>query len=324
MRLFDLLAIRSKCTDTIIDGEGILELLGGPVGLTPFGTARMPEIITRATRRLEILHQQHGKNFVDYFVHQFDFSNLTETDMEHLKQCFSNEKDFEFWRKLYFKDKELRRRRESEPYKVGPPAIRLFENVPSKHNQSSVTLTMHVGGSGGEPGTIIRRSLVWPENAPATHIEYESIPSIIEVALLNELGRILQECENALREEAGVPRVGEGWWSETELFYKLRQAFPEETIIHHGKPAWLVPQHLDVYFPKRNIACEYQGKQHQTPVEYFGGVEAFQEQQHRDAKKKQLCDENACLLLYVYEGYDFERLRSELVEAMISSPFKKG
>ena len=150
MRLFDLLAIRSKCTDTIIDGEGILELLGGPVGLTPFGTARMPEIITRATRRLEILHQQHGKNFVDYFVHQFDFSNLTETDMEHLKQCFSDEKDFEFWRKLYFKDKELRRRRESEPYKVGPPAIRLFENVPSKHNQSSVTLTMHVGGSGGE------------------------------------------------------------------------------------------------------------------------------------------------------------------------------
>jgi|GEM_PF-1042235 DNA-directed RNA polymerase subunit RPC12/RpoP len=311
MRVFDFLAIRSKCRETTIDGEDIVSLLvGDHDGLTPFGKARMPEIITRATRLLEILHHQCGKNFVDHFVHQFNFSDITETDMERLKQSFSNEQDFELWRNLYFKDKHR--------YPGKGLSHHLFGGVPSfGRRQSTATFTIHVGGSGSEPVAPIRRGPRRPENAPATNIEVESIPMIIEVALLEELKGIFRECENALREEADIPRVGEGWWSETELFYKLRQAFPDEIIVHHGRPAWLAPQHLDIYFPKGNIACEYQGKQHQSAVGYFGGAEAFEKQQQRDAKKKRLCDEHSCLLLYVYEGYDFEKLKNEIMTAMI-------
>ena len=57
----------------------------------------------------------------------------------------------------------------------------------------------------------------------------------------------------------------------TELYYKIKETFPNEKVVHHGKPSWLGQQHLDIYFPYKNIAIEYQGLQHQEPVEFFGG-----------------------------------------------------
>ncbi len=147
-------------------------------------------------------------------------------------------------------------------------------------------------------------------------IECEAIPYIITVALTNEAKRILRECENTLREEKNLPRVGEGWISERELFYKLCEAFPNERIVHHGRPAWLSPQHLDIYFPLRNIGIEYQGAQHQNPVEYFGGEEAFENQQELDRRKRQLCEEHKCKLIYIYEGYNFDKIKQE-IEAIL-------
>ena len=78
----------------------------------------------------------------------------------------------------------------------------------------------------------------------------------------NEIKRIVRECENTVREEMDLPKIGEGWISETELYYQIKKAFPREIVIHHGRPAWLGRQHLDVYLPKKNIAIEYQGNQH--------------------------------------------------------------
>jgi hypothetical protein len=59
-------------------------------------------------------------------------------------------------------------------------------------------------------------------------IKCEAIPYIINGALTNNGKRILRECENTLREEKDFPKVGEGWISETELFYKLCDEFPNE------------------------------------------------------------------------------------------------
>ena len=140
------------------------------------------------------------------------------------------------------------------------------------------------------------------------HIEREEIPYIITLALTNEGKRILRECENTLREEKDLPRAGEGWIGETELFYQLREAFPNEKLVHHGRPAWLSPQHLDIYFSLRNVAIEYQGAQHQNPVQYFGGQKAFEEQRKRDRRKRRLCENHGCKLIYVYEGYAIEEV----------------
>lgn len=76
------------------------------------------------------------------------------------------------------------------------------------------------------------------------------IPKILSDALNNEICRILRESEDKLREKRGLPKVGEGWISESELFNKIKDAFPKEVVIQHGRPSWLDQQHLDVFFSK--------------------------------------------------------------------------
>ena len=117
---------------------------------------------------------------------------------------------------------------------------------------------------------------------------------------------------NELRVARNLPKVGEGWISETKLFYDITKVFPELEVKHHGNPHWLGRQHFDIYFPDLNIAIEYQGTQHQKPVEYFGGEEAFVKGKERDERKKKLCDENGCKLFYVYPDDDTKKFIKEL------------
>lgn len=148
-------------------------------------------------------------------------------------------------------------------------------------------------------------------------VQEEAIPYIVSIAAENAIKSILRECENTLRDEKDLPKVGEGWISETDLFYRLCKVFPEEVIIHHGRPFWLDPQHLDIYFPKRNIGIEYQGAQHDNPVDYFGGEKTYKEQQKRDKRKARLCEKNGCTLIYVREGYDFDNIREEIRRQLV-------
>lgn len=124
--------------------------------------------------------------------------------------------------------------------------------------------------------------------------------------------------ENEIREERELPKIGEGWISETLLYYKIKKTFKEYTVVHHGKPEWLGLQHFDIFIPELNIAIEYQGTQHQKPVEYFGGEAAFKKGQERDERKKQLCEENNCSLFYVYPDDDIENfirvLKKQIIE----------
>ena len=107
---------------------------------------------------------------------------------------------------------------------------------------------------------------------------------------------ILREAENLLRDRHGLPRIGEGWISEMELYNLVKAIFPE--ALHHASPEWLKPQHLDVFVPSKKIAFEYQGKQHFEPVEIFGGEESFQRTIILDRRKMKKCKSNGILLLY--------------------------
>jgi hypothetical protein len=145
---------------------------------------------------------------------------------------------------------------------------------------------------------------------------YDSITTthVVEKAILNQLRFILKKAEDMYRAEIGMPKIGEGWISETELYYKIKDTFVGYDVIHHGNPNWLGRQHLDIYFPSLNIGIEYQGLQHYEPVEYFGGKEAFQKNLERDEKKRKLCEINNCVLIYVNENYDFDKIVLEIKE----------
>jgi len=142
------------------------------------------------------------------------------------------------------------------------------------------------------------------------------IPCHVPYALKEQVGDLIRHCENRLREMRDLPRVGEGWISEAELFQKLRESFPEEQIIRHARPDWLAPQHLDIYLPVRKVGIEYQGKQHYEPVEYFGGAAAHEELKKRDERKRKLCEEHGCKLIYVSEGYQLENVKASLEHVM--------
>jgi hypothetical protein len=64
--------------------------------------------------------------------------------------------------------------------------------------------------------------------------------------------------------------------------------------------------------PAYNIGIEYQGQQHDRPVEYFGGELSFEENKKRDERKRMLFKENNANLIEVREGFDFEKLCDEI------------
>lgn len=114
---------------------------------------------------------------------------------------------------------------------------------------------------------------------------------------------LTREAENALRENQGLPRVGEGWIEETRLYYALREAFTGIVVIHHAQPDWLGRQHLDIFLPSLSVAVEYQGPQHDGPVHFFGGHGGFAKAQERDERKRRLCSANGVRLIEVKPGY---------------------
>jgi len=145
-----------------------------------------------------------------------------------------------------------------------------------------------------------------PKLALATYSYYATHEG---VELVKQLAK---DAENALRTELGVPDVGEGWVSETLLYKRLANEFPETPVIQHGSPHWLGRQHLDIWFPDWRLAVEYHGIQHFEPVEFFGGEEVFKSTQERDARKARLCEQNSATLFVVTEDDDVECLLRDI------------
>lgn len=156
---------------------------------------------------------------------------------------------------------------------------------------------------------------------PHYPVFYSRARAPVEVAHFGEHQELIdwarsasREAENRVREEAGVPRVGKGWVSETQLFQELSEAFEGFTVHHHYRPQWLEGQELDIYVEELEVGVEYQGRQHDEPIKFFGGEEGFQEIQRRDARKRRLCEEQGVALVEVRPGYDLEEVVAHIRE----------
>lgn len=123
---------------------------------------------------------------------------------------------------------------------------------------------------------------------------------------------LLRESENRLRLEMGGNKIGEGYISETELYYKVKEHFKHLKVIQHGKPKFLGRQHFDVWLPEVKIAIEYQGAQHDNPIDFFGGLDAFEKNQCRDERKRIKCIQNDVKLYEVRPDYNINSLISEI------------
>lgn len=125
---------------------------------------------------------------------------------------------------------------------------------------------------------------------------------------------LMRDAENTFREERNIPRIGEGWVAETLLYYEVKEALSDHEVIQHGRPRWLGRQHLDIYIPSRNVAIEYQGEQHDRPVAFFGGEEAFKKSIERDRRKLAKCRSNGVRIVYVRQGYNLDEIIKQLFD----------
>jgi hypothetical protein len=107
-----------------------------------------------------------------------------------------------------------------------------------------------------------------------------------------------REAENRVRDMLDVPRIGEGWIGETQLHRAICLLLPECQVLREASPPWLGRQRLDIYVPDLRLAIEYQGQQHFSAVEHFGGEEGLAETLRRDRKKRSLCKANGVDLLH--------------------------
>lgn len=63
---------------------------------------------------------------------------------------------------------------------------------------------------------------------------------------------------------------------------------------------------FDFYLPDYNACVEYDGIQHFKPIERFGGIEKFVEQQHNDLIKTNFCENNNIKLLRIRYDEDVD------------------
>lgn len=122
--------------------------------------------------------------------------------------------------------------------------------------------------------------------------------------------------ENAVRERVGVRPVGSRYVSETLLFNLVTELYPNMRILRHSRPDWLNGLELDVFIPELKLAFEYQGVQHYSPVDAWGGAAALARQQQRDATKRNSCALHGIMLVEV--RYD-ERLSAALLRERIDT-----
>ena len=127
--------------------------------------------------------------------------------------------------------------------------------------------------------------------------------------------------ENEVREEFDLPKIGEKWKSETELYYMISKFLEKENIkvIFHYRPEFLNGLELDIYFETgdKKVGIEYQGLQHFKPIEFFGGEESFKKVVERDKRKMDLCNKNNVQLIY----YNYNE---EITLDVVKKKFKKN
>lgn len=127
-----------------------------------------------------------------------------------------------------------------------------------------------------------------------------------------EHGEFWQKANDHISGKKGCPKCR--LKSQTKFYEKLKESFSNEEILFevgNSTIDWINGQRFDIYFPKYNIAVEYNGVQHYMPVKHFGGELKFQSQLEYDELKRQKCKENNCTLFevkYDYAEEDYQKL----------------
>ncbi len=96
-----------------------------------------------------------------------------------------------------------------------------------------------------------------------------------------------------IKQELREEWYGNKWKREQILFENTKTVLSNKEIpvLNRFSPKELKRQHLDIYFEYagKKYGIEHQGEQHYKPIEYFGGIKAFNHRVKLDRLKKIRC-----------------------------------
>ena len=89
--------------------------------------------------------------------------------------------------------------------------------------------------------------------------------------------------------------------------------FQEQYTFKDCKNIFCLP--FDFYLPDYNICIEYDGEQHFRSVDYFGGIEGFNNRQRNDTIKTQYCKDNGIYLCRIRYDQDVKQKLDECLKS---------
>ena len=315
----DIYSVYKKCNSANIDGRIIIACVGvQEAKITKFGRGHVLELFQVMNSYVEDFIEKEGMDPFQYFYRKYVENPLTPELAEELKP-YMNASRFEPVKKSYFYEMKCEEEDKQEYEKWKKTRVKKIKESDSPevrydkehHNQIRAGIVHTYENR-------YKQKMGTDRNGNDIYVPFKRFHQFINEAFEGYCNLLLRTCENILRKKKNLPKIGEGWIGETILYYLIKERFVDEKVEMHGSPLWLGRQHLDIYFPERNIAVEYQGIQHDKPVAFFGGEEKFKEQKERDERKAKLCKKYNCHLIYVREGYDTKEVL-KAVEAAIHS-----
>lgn len=118
-------------------------------------------------------------------------------------------------------------------------------------------------------------------------------------------GKRCRECGNNYKGELKIRDFLEELGEDFKTQYKFKDC----------KNIFELP--FDFYLPKYNLCIEYDGVQHDEPVEFFGGEEAFKERKLNDNIKNKYCKDNNINLLRI--SYKDKKHINEMIKQKITN-----
>ena len=101
-------------------------------------------------------------------------------------------------------------------------------------------------------------------NLYGINAHYESLYNIIEL-LYKDMKLIRLQTRD-------VSNIVKDWEDELKIYFRLKNVFPKENMVHNYSASWLWKFKLAIYFPTLNLAFDYRGPQLMNPQNYSGGL----------------------------------------------------
>lgn len=196
---------------------------------------------------------------------------------------------------------------------------KLNSNIQRKHSKYSHTVIVNLFGSFGQLMDEMGLSSGYEKNIPRKklvaelkrlHEEHGYVNSTIidlfsrysKPTFLNRFGSM-----TGVYQALGIPNDpnSDCYFNTASFILGIASDYLEETVLPEWTADWLrnpktnMKLFIDGYFPKHNLAIEYDGEQHfrYVPFLHHGDVNKFKEQQELDRLKEKLLKDNGITLL---------------------------